>query len=245
MTIVIGVFILTPECQTFINTHISALCVKEVIVFSVGGSLINPGTIDIAFLKKLKNLFLSSNRKFVVVCGGGHPARNYMTALSKFTKNSDILDQMGIECTALNAHLFMAVMGKHAEKKVHRAPKKMRFKKCVVGCGWKPGCSSDLDAVLWAIKLKATKVINLTNTDYVYDKDPRKSKNAKPLKQLSWSNYLKLIGKWKSGLNSPFDPIASKLAKKSGIKVYTINGKKLSQVKNAINNKSFIGTVLG
>ena len=94
------------------------------------------------------------------------------------------------------------------------------------------------------IKNNAKTVYNLTNTDYVYDKDPKKSKSAKPLKHLKWGDYLKLIGKWKSGLHSPFDPIASAKAKKHRLKVVILNGKKLNNLHRAISGKSFVGTVI-
>ena len=105
----------------------------------------------------------------------------------------------------------------------------MPFKKVLVAAGWLPGCSTDYDAVLWAKKLGAKYVVNLTNTDYVYTKDPKKFKDAVPLKKLSWSEYKKLISvKWSAGLSTPFDPVASRAAEKSRLKVLLINGKRLN-----------------
>ena len=63
--------------------------------------------------------------------------------------------------------------------------------------------------------LKSKRVINLTNVDYVYNKNPKKFKDAKPIKDLTWKQFKKIIGgKWSPGANVPFDPIASKLAEK-------------------------------
>ena len=56
-------------------------------------------------------------------------------------------------------------------------------KKVLIAGGWKPGWSTDFDAVLLAKNLKAELVINMTNVDYVYNKDPKKSKGAKPIKE--------------------------------------------------------------
>jgi uridylate kinase len=88
-------------------------------------------------------------------------------------------------------------------------------------------------------------IINLTNIDYVYDKDPNKFKDAKPFKEISWKDYLKLIEqKWIPGLSAPFDPIASKLAQKFKFKVVILNGKKIKNLKNYLENKKFTGTII-
>jgi len=42
----------------------------------------------------------------------------------------------------------------------------------------------------------------------------------------------------------PFDPKASKLAKKLKLKVAIINGKELEQLENFLNKKEFIGTTI-
>jgi uridylate kinase len=46
---------------------------KEVIVVSLGGSIIIPDKVNTEFLKEFKKVILSNekNYKFVIVCGGG------------------------------------------------------------------------------------------------------------------------------------------------------------------------------
>jgi len=85
----------------------------------------------------------------------------------------------------------------------------------------------------------------LTNIDQVYDKDPRKYKTVKPLKDLTWNEYRKICGnKWVPGMNLPFDPIAAKYAQKNKIKVVILNGKKIKNLKNYLDGKSFKGTII-
>jgi uridylate kinase len=118
-------------------------------------------------------------------------------------------------------------------------------KKIIIAAGWQPGCSSDKDAVLWAKNCGAKTVINLTNTDYIYDKDPKKFKNAKPLKNLKWSQYRKMVGnKWIPRMHAPFDPIASRLAEKWGIKVVIMQGTDLNNCQNFLEGKKFKGSVI-
>jgi len=122
----------------------------------------------------------------------------------------------------------------------------MSFEKVLVAAGWLPGCSTDYDAVLWAKKFGVDKVFNLSNTDYVYDKDPRKFKDAKPLKSISWKDYKKMIAsEWSAGLSTPFDPVASRAAEKWKMFAIGINGERLSELTKAMEDKPFIGTVIG
>ena len=70
-------------------------------------------------------------------------------------------------------------------------------KSVIVAAGWKPGFSTDYDAVLLAKNLKIREVINMSNVNYVYDKDPKKYKDAKKIEKTAWNDFRKLIGsKW-------------------------------------------------
>lgn len=213
------------------------------VVMSVGGSLINPGEIQIEFLKKLKKLIQKSQYKFIIICGGGKPAREYINATKEFEVSNEGRDWIGIAATLLNAELLRHIF---KAPPVQQKPVKMKFKKVLVAAGWLPGCSTDYDAVLWARKYDIKQVINLSNTDYVYTKDPKYFSDAKPLKKISWKEYKKMITtKWAAGTSTPFDPIASRAAEKWKIKTACINGKKLEELEKYLKGKNFIGTELG
>lgn len=208
---------------------------------SVGGSLINPGEINTSFLKKLKKFIDGVDAKFVLICGGGRPAREYMGAGAKLDCDARQQDWIGIAATMLNAELVRQFFN---APPVQQKPRKLAGKVIVAG-GWKPGCSTDYDAVLWAKKMRAKYVVNLSNTDYVYTKDPRKFKSAKPIKHLTWMEYKSLIAdKWSSGLSTPFDPIASRAAEKWKLRVGIINGKRFTELSKFLQGKPFVGTVI-
>ena len=214
---------------------------QKIVVMSVGGSLINPGQIQTDFLKRLSSFVHASPHKFIIVCGGGANARTYSMAAKEFGVDAENLDWIGIQATLLNAELLRHIF---SAPNVQQKPKKMKFNKVLVAAGWLPGCSTDYDAVLWAKFYNAHEVINLSNTDYVYTKDP-KEPDAKPLPELTWTNYRKLITtKWSAGLKTPFDPIASKEAEKNKLKVLCINGMKLDQLGLHLEGKKFVGTVI-
>jgi uridylate kinase len=216
---------------------------KKTVVMSVGGSLINPGEIQVGFIKKLKAFIDKSPHKFVLICGGGYNARVYANAAKKFKTDNTAHDWIGISATMLNAELIRHIF---KAPPVLQEPKKVKFKKVLVAGGWRPGCSTDYDAVLWAKKLNSDLVVNLSNTDYVYTKDPKLFKNAKPIKHMSWKEYKKIISsKWTAGLNTPFDPVASRAAEKWKIKAVCMNGKRFSELNKLLRGKPFIGSVLG
>jgi uridylate kinase len=224
---------------------------KNLFVISLGGSLVVPGEIDVKFLKKFKSIIereIKLGKKFIIIVGGGKTARNYQNTAKALTKvSNEDLDWLGIHATRINAHLLLTIFRKYAHFRIIKNPKeKINFKeKILVAAGWKTGFSTDYDAVLLAKTYGSDTIINLTNIDYVYDKDPNKFKSAKPFKEISWKDYLKLIEqKWIPGMSAPFDPIASKLAQKFKFKVVILNGKKIKNLKNYLENKKFTGTII-
>ena len=61
----------------------------KTIIISLGGSIIVPNEIDIAFLKSFKALierYLKKDFRFIIVAGGGQTCRKYQDASSKVTK---------------------------------------------------------------------------------------------------------------------------------------------------------------
>jgi len=164
----------------------------------------------------------------------------------KLKLGNEILDWIGIYATRINANVLRSVFRGFAEENIITDPvKKIKSGKKVIICaGWKPGWSTDYDAVLLAKNFKTDAIVNMTNIDYVYSKDPKKYKSAKPVREISWKNFRKLGGnKWKPGLNRPFDPIAAKEAEKSNLKVIVI-GNDLGNLKNLLSNKQFKGTII-
>jgi uridylate kinase len=223
---------------------------EKTIIMSLGGSLIVPDKIDVKFLRDFKKIierFVKQNYRFVIICGGGKTARDYQKAALGIGKQSDeYLDWLGIHATKINAWFMKSIFGSNAERLIVEDPtKKVNFsRKILIASGWKPGWSTDYDAVLLAKNLKIKTVINISDIDYVYDKDPKKYEDARKIKKLSWRAFRKITGnKWKAGLNKPFDPIAAKEAEKLGLKVAII-GKNLNNLKGLLSDKNFKGTII-
>ncbi len=225
--------------------------VKETIIMSLGGSLIVPDEVDAEFLKRFRDFVLKQvkkGRKFVLITGGGKTCRKYNDAVSKVVKvDKEDLDWLGIHATRLNAHMVRTIFRNIAHPRIIKNPNdKIDFKeKVLIAAGWKPGCSTDYDAVLIAKNLKIKKLINLSNIDYAYTKDPKRFKDAKLIKDISWKDFRKIVGnRWDPGLNAPFDPIASKEAQKLGMEVVILNGRDIKNIEGYIEGKKFKGTLI-
>lgn len=223
----------------------------ETIIISLGGSLIIPESIDINFLKEFKSLILShveKGKKFVIITGGGKICRKYQEAAKELgSPSTDDLDWIGIASLKLNAELLRVVFGENAhERVINNLSEKFSFdKSIVIGAAHVPGRSTDFDAVEAAESLGAKKIINLSNVDYVYDSDPKINHSAKKIEKISWADYRAIIPKeWTSGLNSPFDPVASKAAEEKGISVVIMNGKPIDNLARCLNGEKFLGTLI-
>lgn len=227
---------------------------KKLLVVSVGGSIIIPKTgFDINFLKKFKQLIIDGTKqgyKFILVVGGGSTCRQYNEALKQVVPvATSILDWQGIKITRINAELVRNFFGKLAYPQIIENPQKKikTNSKILLSGGWKPGRSTDDVAVRLAITYGADTVINLSNIDYVYDSDPRKNPQAKPIKNISWKNFRQNIlksDKWIPGANLPFDPTASKNAQKAGLQVICMNGRKIAYLKQYLEKGKICGTLI-
>lgn len=224
-------------------------------VLSVGGSIVAPANPDTDFLQKFSKMIRTwldedKNRKLILVVGGGGPARIYQGAYKEITpvaSNAEA-DWIGIMATRLNAQLLKAIFSDICLQDVVYDPTEITEIKgrILVAAGWKPGFSTDNDAVLLAENCKASTVINLSNIEKVYTDDPKKNPNAKPLDTISWTDFRKMVGdEWEPGKNCPFDPIASKRASELGLKVICAGGKNIENIYNILNEKNFIGTTIG
>lgn len=229
---------------------------KDKLVISVGGSLIIPnGGIDIRFLQDF-NTFLrqqlsrNSEGQFFLVAGGGRTAKHYIDAGQDVVGHSlspDDLDWLGIHASRLNAHLIRTIFRDIAHPQVikHYEIILKVTEPVAVAAGWKPGWSTDYCAVMLCQDYNVSTVINLSNIDKVYDKDPKKFADARAIDKINWTDFRKLVGDtWVPRMNVPFDPIASKLAQELGVKVVILNGKNFDNMQNYFEGKEFVGTTI-
>ena len=237
-------------------------------VLSVGGSIIAPSEPDIDFLEQFSKMVIdwlntNSETRLILVAGGGGPARIYQGAFRKLQDKlqgigskklyegeaevNAAADWIGIMATRINAQLLKAAFGSLCCQNIVIDPTKVTdfTDRILVAAGWKPGFSSDNDAVLLAERFGATTVVNLSNIEKVYTDDPRKNPDAKPLDSISWADFRKMVGdEWVPGKNCPFDPIASKKAEALGLTVICALGHDIKNIRASLDGNNYIGTTI-
>jgi uridylate kinase len=225
---------------------------KETIVIDFGGSILSPepGRINFKVLKGFKKILQKYSRqyRFIVVVGGGKICRLYQSiARSGGIKDKHLLDWIGVRSTQLNAELMRAYLGKMAFPRVmHYEGQPLGWQKGIlVSGGWEPGSSTDYVTARLAATHGVKKIVVATNIDYIYDKDPKKYKDAKKQKRLTWRKFKKIIGnKWIPGMATPFDPKATQICMKKNITIEFINGEKLANLKKVIAGQPFHGSTI-
>ncbi len=227
------------------------------VVISLGGSIVAPEKPDVDYLTRLRTLLeehlrVHGEERLILVVGGGGPARFYQAAYRELAGNDsahpDALDWIGVMATRLNAELIRHAMGALCRDPVVTDPTaEFAFTgRILVAAGWKPGFSTDFDAVVLAERYGAEMVINLSNVERVYTADPRTNEDAAPLDAVSWSDFRGLVGSaWNPGSNLPFDPVASERAESLRLTVIAAAGRDLDNVARILEGGAFVGTRIG
>ena len=225
---------------------------KKIIVISLGGSLIIPNKINIEFLNEFKKTLLKNQKKykFVVVCGGGSIARTYINSLNqeKIKKKEFFQGLLGIASTRLNARFMTYFFGEDANQGIPHDMKEVKNllrRNPVVFCGalrYANDETSDSTSAKLARYFR-TDFINLTNVKGLYDKDPKKHRNARFIPEISHKDFLKIAKKieFHPGQHFILDQKAAKIIKKHKIQTYIL-GEDLKQLNNILNNNHFVGT---
>jgi uridylate kinase len=159
----------------------------------------------------------------VVVAGGGKFARHYISTARSFGSDEASLDIIGIEVSRLNARLLILALGDQAYPAVpedlDQVSKAVTTNRIVVTGGLHPGQSTNATAALIAEKVKASKFLNATDVDGIYDSDPNKNKGAKLFNEITVKKCIDLLGSEDStaGAYDLMDIVALKVIERSKI----------------------------
>jgi uridylate kinase len=231
-------------------------------VLSLGGSIVAPESPDPAFLGSFvelvrEHLAVAPERRLIIVVGGGGPARAWQRAYRDAraarepvgaSEDHDAQDWIGIMATRLNAQLVKALLAELSPQEVVTDPTSLSIfmGRVLVAAGWKPGFSTDYDAVLLAERFGAERILNLSNVPKVYTADPRSDPAARPIDSISWAGFRAIVGdEWSPGKNTPFDPVATRKAAELGLRVICAAGRDLDNLRRILEGQSFTGTTIG
>ena len=226
---------------------------KKVVVISLGGSIIIPDEVHTTLLRDFKHILLNHRRhfKFVVVCGGGKTARNYIHGLegeSLFHK-THVQTNLGIMATRLNARFMMYFFGNYVNKTLPKDMKEVHDyleKHSIVFCGalrYAKNQTSDATAAQLAHYL-SSDLINLTDVAGLYDTDPHKDRHAKFISEMTHANFLKMTNtlSFKPGQHFVLDQKAAYIIKKHNIRTFILGS--VRDFDYLLRGKHFIGTII-
>lgn len=222
---------------------------KPMITLSLGGSIINPGEIDVSFLEQFSKMIIQlvPKYKFMIVCGGGKVARDYIKALPTGLTEGE-RDYMGIAATWLNAelltHYFKGNCSPILPRTVEDLMEQFQIFDIGLSGGFLPAVKTDEDAAIVADLFGSPILINVTNVDGIYDKDPRKHPDAKKYISLSYNEFYEIISPLSlgAGSNAPFTLIAAKICERSNIRII-ICPKNVTKIQLAIEGEN-VGTLI-
>jgi uridylate kinase len=224
------------------------------VVASIGGSVLLRGEDDAGYLGRLAELLerVGARRPIVVTTGGGRTAREYIRLGAALGLTDVELDEIGIDVTRLHARLLAGRIGlptaSQPPTSVRDAVEEARHASPVVLGGTEPGHTTDAVAAMIGVRLRASRVVNATDVDGVYDEDPRSHPRARRKDRLSWPEFLALLRRGTSGepgQNFPFDRLGSEALARADIPLAIVAGRDLENLERAIDGEPFVGTLVG
>ncbi|MFW9853865.1 MAG: UMP kinase [Candidatus Thorarchaeota archaeon] len=222
---------------------------KPVVSISLGGSVINPGEIDTQFLEQFTGMIKSffHQSKFVVVCGGGKVARQYIAGLPKGLTEGE-RDTMAIAATWLNARLLSYYFRGHCSvilpTTLTEVAEQLQTYDVSLTGGFLPAVKTDEDAAVLADLVGSDILINVTNVDGIYDKDPQEFSDAKKHDVLTYREFYEVVSPLSLGAGSkaPFTLIAAKICERTNVRI-VVCFKDIEKIREAIQGKN-VGTVI-
>ena len=213
------------------------------IVIKIGGSLLfnNDYTINYKKIIEFSNIIRNKTiyDSVVIVCGGGLIAREYINTLRQFNINEAFCDMVGIDLSHINAKLIIASLGDKAypivPKNFKELSKANLFNRIIVMGGLQPGQSTTSVAFEIAELIKADSVVILTDVEGIYDKDPKKYKDAKLIDSINYDQLQRIIlmqsdnKQAAAGEYRILDLVSLQILRRSKITAYIISGKSLNQ----------------
>jgi uridylate kinase len=219
------------------------------VIVSVGGSVVLSDEANVDFLRQLAALLKNVGKRYrlFVIVGGGSIARRYIQLGRELGFDEDTLDLIGIDVTRVNARIMANLLG-ISNKDIPRTTDEALdlTTPIVVMGGTDPKHSTDTVGAELAEKTHAIRFVNATNVDGIFDKDPKKFKDARQLKEVSIDQLIAQYGtKWgAAGKNIFMDEPALGIIKRAKIPTFVVNGKRLGQLENAMLGQPFDGTTI-
>lgn len=227
-------------------------------VIKVGGSLLfEKGKIRIQKIQEFAQTLQNTKNLAAIIVGGGDYARVYIDAARNFEAGESMCDTLGLEIARLNARLLISALGDIAYPEPIRTLEDARIahltEKIILAGGFVPGQSTTSVTFQIAETLKATDILVLTNVDGIYDKDPKKHKDAKKFDRITIDHLENVIlgggGETQAaaGEYRIFDAVSIQIFKRNTINVRLLSGENPEDIKKVLSGSTEskqIGTII-
>ena len=219
---------------------------KRRVVIKLSGSIFNITNTNAkeSLTRYAKMLIdISDKSQPVVVTGGGEIARRYINIARNLGSDEANLDIIGIEVSRLNAKLLIVALGDQAYSQVPKNLEEVAIAaasgKIVIAGGLHPGQSTNATSALIAETVKASKFLNATDVDGIYDSDPKTNRDAKLFKKITIKDCMEILGSGSSmaGAYELIDIVALKVIERSKIPTRVLRSN-VYNIKHAINNNN-------
>jgi uridylate kinase len=227
------------------------------LIVKLGGSVIQETLTEInPKVFECVNKLIALDERLLIVTGGGKVCRFFRDSLKKSGfENENNLHWVGTRAVNLQADFVRSLFPIEttyqrlidSENILQDAISLRKDFKYFAAGGWEIGHSSDFDATRMAISFKSSKILRISDIDYVYTADPDVDESAKKIESASWEEYLDIIGnpeKHEPGASYPVDPIAARVAESNNLKFYFTSLDKFLNT-SSIDFKNFDGTIIG
>jgi uridylate kinase len=149
----------------------------------------------------------------------------------------------------LNAKLLISALGEQVYSQVPKNLEEVAIAaasgQIVIAGGLHPGQSTNATSALIAETVKASKFLNATDVDGIYDSDPKKNRDAKLFERITIKECMEILGNESSmaGKYELIDIVALKVIERSRIPTWVLRSN-VNNIKHAVNNdvKYHVGT---
>ena len=224
---------------------------KRRIVMKLSGSIFNTtNATTMESIRRYAKMLLEISNTFqpIVVTGGGKIARHYINIARSLGSDEANLDIIGIEVSRLNAKLLISALGEQVYSQIPKNLEEVAIAaasgQIVIAGGLHPGQSTNATSALIAETVKASKFLNATDVDGIYDSDPRKNRDAKLFERITIKECMEILRNESSmaGKYELIDIVALKVIERSRIPTWVLRST-VNNIKHALNNGSkYIGT---
>ena len=145
------------------------------------------------------------------------------------------LEKLSLETRVMSAFPIQSICETYIRRRAIRHMQKNRIVICAAGTG-NPYFSTDTASALRAAELECKTIYKATQVDGIYNKDPKKYKNAKRFSKITYSEYL-------SKNLKVLDSAAVSIARENNIPIKIFSILRKNCFKNVYNNKEIYSEI--